>query len=281
MTGAIKLYIFRLRKLFLPGLLLVAACGDALDAESVGSPEQQQLTVYAAASLVEAFSRLGEEFENLHPEVEVVTSFAGSQQIAQQLSQGAPGDIFASADQRQMDNVIHAGRVIEGTDQVFIHNQLVLILPADNPGEIYRFEEIATPGLQLIMADEAVPVGAYAQQMLELTSQASGFRDDFKASVLGNVVSYEENVRAVLTKIILGEADAGIVYMSDAAGSSAENLQTIPIPEEVNIKASYFVATLADSLKEQLAEDFISLVLSPQGQEILSHYGFMKLEQDE
>jgi molybdate transport system substrate-binding protein len=135
--------------------------------------------------------------------------------------------------------------------------------------------------MQIIMADEAVPVGAYAQQMLEGASQEPGFGDDFKASVLGNVVSYEENVRAVLTKIILGEADAGIVYMSDAAGSSAEELQTIPIPEEVNIKASYYIATLADSLEEQLAEVFISLVLSPQGQEILSQYGFVKLEQDE
>jgi molybdate transport system substrate-binding protein len=276
-----RLLIIRLQYLIIFGLLLGTACGDHANSEEPSYPNQKQLTIYAAASLTEAFQQLGQQFEAAQPNIEVVISFAGSQQIAQQLSQGAPGDLFASANEKQMINVINSGRVIEGSDQEFVHNKLVLILPSDNPGGINGFGDLSRSGLDLILADQSVPVGAYAQEMLQRADQDPRFGTDFKLSVLRNVVSYEENVRAVLTKIVLGEADAGIVYASDAAGAPGTDLQVIPIPDEINIIASYFIAPIADSPNDQLAQDFISLVLSPQGQEILSDYGFAKLSQHE
>jgi molybdate transport system substrate-binding protein len=276
-----RLHITRLQCLVIFGLILGTACGDNANIGEARYPNQKQLTIYAAASLTEAFQQLGQQFETAQPEVEVVISFAGSQQIAQQLSQGAPGDLFASANEKQMTNVINFGRVLEGSDQEFVHNHLVLILPAGNPGGINELGDLTSSGLELILADQSVPVGAYAQEMLQRAEQDPRFGADFKSSVLRNVVSYEENVRAVLTKIILGEADAGIVYASDAAGAKETDLQVIPIPDEINTIASYFIAPIADSPNQELAQDFISLVLSPQGQKILSDYGFAELSQHE
>jgi len=276
-----RLHITRFQCLVIFGLILGTACGDNADSGEARFRNQEQLTIYAAASLTEAFQQLGQQFEAAQPNAEVVISFAGSQQIAQQLSQGAPGDLFASADEKQMINVINSGRVIEGSEQEFVHNKLVVILPSDNPGGINGLGDLASSGLELILADQSVPVGAYAQEMLQRAEQDPRFGADFKSDVLRNVVSYEENVRAVLTKIILGEADAGIVYASDAAGAPGPGLQVIPIPDEINIIASYFIAPIADSPNDQLAQDFISLVLSPQGQEILSDYGFAELSQHE
>jgi molybdate transport system substrate-binding protein len=272
----------RLKFITILVVILGSACGEKSDTNSEKNPRKQELTIYAAASLAEAFSRLGEVFESSHPNVEVVISYAGSQQIAQQLSQGAPGDLFASANAKQMENVISAGRVMSGADQELIQNQLMIILPGDNPGEIAGVRDLIKPGLRLILADKTVPVGLYSQEMLERANQQIGFGEDFKENVLGNVVSYEENVRAVLTKITLGEADAGIVYVSDAAGAQGgEDIRMIPIPEEINVTASYYIAPLSDSLEMELGLDFISLVLSPEGQDILNGYGFMKLGQNE
>ncbi len=259
----------------------LGACGDIFELADESEDEKQQLTIFAAASLAEAFVQVGEAFEAVHPNVEVVISFAGSQQIAQQLSQGAPGDLFASADAKQMENVINSGRVSKDTIREFVHNQLVLILPGGNPGDIDTFGDLAKPGLDLIVADSSVPVGAYSQQLLERADQHSDFGSGYKSSVLGNVVSYEENVRAVLTKILLGEADAGLVYVSDASGVPEEELITVQIPDEINITASYYIAPLEDSSNRQLAQDFISLVLSTQGQEILADFGFVMLSQNE
>ncbi|HUV28485.1 MAG TPA: molybdate ABC transporter substrate-binding protein [Anaerolineales bacterium] len=271
----------RLKFITILVVILGAACGELSDTNSVKNSRKQELTIYAAASLTEAFSRLGEVFESSHPNVEVVISFAGSQQIAQQLSQGAPGDLFASANAKQMENVISAGRVMSGADQEFIQNQLMVILPGDNPGIIAGVRDLIKPGLRLILADKSTPVGLYSQKMLERANQQIGFGEDYKEKVLGNVVSYEENVRAVLTKITLGEADAGIVYVSDAAGAQGEDIRMIPIPEEINVTASYYIAPLRDSSEKDLGLDFIALVLSPEGQDILNGYGFMKLGQNE
>ncbi|MCJ7535327.1 MAG: molybdate ABC transporter substrate-binding protein [Anaerolineales bacterium] len=271
----------RLKFITILVVIFGSACGELSDTNSEKNPRKQELTIYAAASLAEAFSHLGEVFESSHPNVEVVISYAGSQQIAQQLSQGAPGDLFASANAKQMENVISAGRVMSGADQELIQNQLMIILPGDNPGNIAGVRDLIKPGLRLILADKSVPVGLYSQEMLERANQQIGFGEDYKEKVLDNVVSYEENVRAVLTKITLGEADAGIVYVSDAAGAQGEDIRMIPIAEEINVTASYYIAPLSDSLEMELGLEFISLVLSPEGQDILNGYGFMKLGQNE
>lgn len=276
-----KSHRFMRRCITLLAAIFIAACGSLSEENLEKDPVRQQLTIYAAASLAEAFTDLAEQFETSHPNVDVAISFAGSQQIAQQLSQGAPGDLFASANAKQMENAIFAGRVMSGADQIFIHNQLMIILPWDNPGNIIGVKDLDKPGLRLILADKSVPVGYYSQKMLEQANQQPGYGEKFQEHVLGNVVSYEENVRAVLTKIILGEADAGIVYVSDAAGVKEGDIEMIPIPEEINIVASYYIAPLSDTSEMELGLEFITLVLSPKGQDILNSHGLLKLGQNE
>ena len=158
---------------------------------------------------------------------------------------------------------------------------MVVVLPGDNPGNIRDIKDLARPGLQLLLAAEAVPVGRYSQEMLDRASEQADYGMEFKKRVLENVVSYEENVRAVLTKIILGEADAGIVYVSDVIGASEADINLIQIPEQLNVTASYYIAPLSDSSNLNRGRDFIRLLLSPKGQKILERYGFSRAGQHE
>lgn len=261
--------------------LLLAFTSGCIDLDNPRRGRDATLTVFAAASLSEAFTEIAAEFEASPSGGQVAINFAGSQQLAQQISHGAMADIFASADSQQMDNVIITGQVAAGTDQPFIHNQLAVVLPPDNPAAISAFGDLARPGVQLLLADPAVPVGRYSQELLARASQQPGFGSEFKDRVLANVVSHEENVRAVLTKIILGEADAGIVYLSDFIGARDERILMIPIPDEVNVTASYYIAPLTDSFNREQGLDFLNMIFSPQGQEILMRYGFNPRGADE
>lgn len=259
-------------------LLIIAACaslnGFGSGFKNEHTDPQGSLTVFAAASLIEAFNEIGESYEAANPGVQITLNYAGSQQLAQQLSQGAPADVFASADKEQMDNVISSGRVLQGMEVKFVRNRLLIIVPEDNPGQIQDFGDLSNPGLEIILADGAVPVGRYSLQMLSRASQSNLYGDGFKQDVLNNAVSYEENVRAVLSKVILGEADAGIVYVSDGWGINAEEVRLISIPDQVNISASYYISPVSDSSNQGLAQDFIEFVLSPESQDILARYGF-------
>ena len=259
-------------------LIMVAACASLIGFGSGFNNEdtdpQGRLTVFAAASLIEAFNEIGERYEAANPGVQITLNYAGSQQLAQQLSQGAPADVFASADKEQMDNVISSGRVLPGMEMKFVRNRLLVIVPEDNPGQIQDLGDLSNPGLEIILADGAVPVGRYSLQMLSRASQSNLYGNGFKQDVLNNAVSYEENVRAVLSKVILGEADAGIVYVSDGWGANAEEVHLISIPEKVNISASYYISPVSDSSNQGLAQDFIEFILSPIGQDILAKHGF-------
>lgn len=259
-------------------LLIIAACaslnGFGSGFKNEHTDPQGSLTVFAAASLIEAFNEIGESYEAANPGVQITLNYAGSQQLAQQLSQGAPADVFASADKEQMDNVISSGRVLQGMEVKFVRNRLLIIVPEDNPGQIQDFGDLSNPGLEIILADGAVPVGRYSLQMLSRASQSNLYGDGFKQDVLNNAVSYEENVRAVLSKVILGEADAGIVYVSDGWGINAEEVRLISIPDQVNASASYYISPVSDSSNQGLAQDFIEFVLSPESQAILARYGF-------
>jgi molybdate transport system substrate-binding protein len=237
-------------------------------------PTRDQITVFAAASLTEAFSELGRSFEAANPGASVVFNFAGSQQLAQQLAQGAPGDVFASANQTQMDAAIQAGRVEEDKVNELVSNQLVVIIPADNPAGINSLQDLARPGVKLILADSSVPAGQYSLAFLDKATQSADFEPGFKNSVLKNVVSYEENVRSVLSKVSLGEADAGVVYISDAVTDKEGKLAAIPIPETLNVPATYLIAPIDDSQAPELAMAFVTYALSPAGQTILEQYGF-------
>lgn len=251
-------------------ILLLAACAPAAPANN---DAPRELTVFAAASLTDAFQELASEFESRHPGAHVVFNFAGSQQLAQQLGQGAPADVFASANSRQMQAAIDAGRVVSGTEEVFVTNQLVVITPAGESSRLESLADLAEPGVKLVLAAKEVPVGGYSLEFLEKASSAPDFTAAYSPTVLSNVVSYEENVRAVLSKVALGEADAGIVYSSDAPPSASE-VQRIAIPDPLNVIASYPIAAVSDAVQPELARQFVEFVLSPDGQAILAEFGF-------
>jgi molybdate transport system substrate-binding protein len=248
--------------LFLLSLVL-SACGA-----SPGSPAA--LTVYAAASLTDAFTEIGQAFEAEHSDTSIVFNFGGSQNLRTQIEQGAPAVVFASANTREMDTLVSQGLVAKEAQEIFLTNQLVVILPQDNPTGINSLEDLAEPGLKLLLAAEEVPAGRYARQVLQNLN--SMFGADYRDRVLANVVSNEDNIRQAVTKVQLGEADASIVYVSDAV--AAPELQRIEIPEQVNVIAEYPIAPLTGSSNPELADEFIAYVLSPEGQATLEKWGF-------
>ena len=192
------------------------------------APEPQTLTVFAASSLTDAFGEIGKAFDAANPGVTTTFNFAGSQVLQTQIEQGAPADVFASASKSYMDLLVTDGFVAKDVPQTFLNNKLVVILPANNPAALEKLEDLAKPGIKLVLAAEAVPVGKYALQALDLMN--TSFGNDFKTKVLANVVSNEDNVKQVVAKVQLGEADAGIVYVSDAIAAPDLKPAGIPAP---------------------------------------------------
>jgi len=225
------------------------------------------LHVFAAASLTEAFRDLAAVYEKGHPGVVVELSFAGSQVLRTQIEQGAPADVFASADMVHAEALVDAGLL--STVQVFARNKLVVIAPA-GPAKVSRLEDLAKPGTKVVLAGATVPVGRYTAQVLEKLARRLG--EDFKARVEANVVSQETSVRGVLAKVALGEADAGFVYATDAA--SSRRVRTIALPDAVNVVAEYPIAILKRSPVSPQARAFVGLVLGAEGQAILRKHGF-------
>jgi molybdate transport system substrate-binding protein len=252
---------------------LVSITVPAVTVEPASKPTA--LNVLAAASLTSAFKELGAQFEANHPGVTIQFNFAGSQQLAQQLVQGAPADIFASANKKQMDVVIEAGRIEKDAARTLVQNRLVIVLPKDNPARLEGLKDLAKTNLKLVFAAKEVPVGQYSLDFLDKAVAEGTFPSDYKEKVLANVVSYEDNVKSVLTKVALGEADAGIVYTSDVTGADAKKVGRIEIPDALNIIATYPIALLKDSANTELAQQFIDLMLSQGGQAVLERYGFI------
>lgn len=265
-----------MNKFLLLSALLLLIHLSACTAPPAGDPAVT-LNVLAAASLSEAFQEIAPAFEAAHPGVTVQFNFAGSQQLAQQLASGAPADVFASANQKQMDIAVETGRVEKDAAVPFVQNRLVVILPADNPAGITLLKDLAKPGLKLVLAAKEVPIGQYSLDFLTKAGADASLGDSFTAKVLANVVSYEENVKAVLAKVSLGEADAGIVYTSDAASADGKVTQ-IAITDALNILAEYPIAVIQDSPRPELATAFIQWVQSAQGQTVLKKYGFLPVQ---
>lgn len=237
-------------------------------------PEPQTLTVFAAASLTDAFIEIGAAFDAANPGVTTTFNFGGSQTLRTQIEEGAPVDVFASANAKEMDTLVTGSFVTADIAQVFLTNKLVVILPADNPAALEKLEDLANSGIKLVLAAEEVPVGKYSRQAFDLMD--ASFGTGFKDKVLANVVSNEDNVKQVVAKIQLGEADAGIVYTSDAI--AAPDLKTIEIPADLNVIAKYPIAPLVNSENTELAAQFIEYVLSAEGQSVLAKWGFAPIK---
>jgi molybdate transport system substrate-binding protein len=237
-------------------------------------PAPSVVNVFAAASLTEAFGEIGRTFEQGHPELMVQFNFAGSQQLALQMEQGAPADVFASADQRWMDFVKNKD-LIEGEAPVFARNRLVVIVPKTNPARIQRLPDLVRRGTKIVLSAEAVPVGRYSREALAKLATAEGYPAGYDRRVLANVVSQEENVKSVVAKVQLGEADAGMVYRSDVTPAVARYVRVFEIPDESNVIAEYPIAVVKSSRHPEAAQAFVDLVRSDEGQRILRQHGLL------
>lgn len=267
-------------------LALLAVCWEhaALSARPRG-----RLVVFAAASLTEAFTELGERFMTEHPGSTIVFNFAGSPKLTNQIAQGAPADVFAPADGRWMKELSDADLVERPV--VFAHNRLAVVVAArqiESAARIKSLSDLALPGVKLVLAAEAVPVGQYARQALIKMSAHPSFGPRFAERVLANAVSFEEDAKAVLAKVRLGEADAGIVYFSDVAAlgtppdtlraerradfPARPSIRVIHIPEVYNVTTAYPIATVRHSHQRELATAFIQYALSPAGQAVLASH---------
>lgn len=239
----------------------LAGCGSD-DSKDSSSSEPKTLTVYAAASLTGTFTELGKQFEKDHPGVKVAFSFGGSSDLVAQIQQGAPADVFASADTKNMDKL--TADDLEGEDpENFASNTLEIATPPDNPAKVATFADLAKPGVDLVICAPEVPCGSAAQTVAQ------------SAGVTLKPVSEEQSVKDVLAKVTAGEADAGLVYVTDvkAAGDTVDG---ITFPESSSAVNVYPITTLDASKNGDLAEDFMKFVLSDQGQSVLAAAGFAK-----
>jgi molybdate transport system substrate-binding protein len=267
--------VITLARLWGTALLVGASVGAPV---AIGAQQKPaDLTVFAAASLKDAFSEAADVLGKRNPPIAVRYSFAGSQQLVLQLEQGAAADVVASADQRWMQ-VAQDGGLVAGTPVIFARNRLLVITPASNPGRIDRLEDLGKRGLKLVLGAEAVPVGKYSREALDRLRDAPGFGADYSKRVLRNLVSEEENVKAVVSKVQLGEADAGIVYVSDVTPPVRKAVRTIEIPDPYNVVAAYPIAVLRQSQQPAAARAFVEYITSAEGQAVLARHGLLPAE---
>jgi molybdate transport system substrate-binding protein len=259
-----------------------------VDATAVGTPvaveeihvafptEGGDLTVFAAASLTDAFEAIEQEVEAATPNLSITYNFGGSQSLVTQLEEGAQANVFASANVAQVDAAIVAG-LVAGAPLPFAHNRLAIVTPAGNPATIESAADLGKEGILLVLPQLEVPAGRYARESVCLmATDPATYGAGFVERVAANVVSEEEDVRDVLAKVALGEADAGIVYVSDAVAAGDQVLM-VDIPAEVNVIATYPVAILAGG-DEALGSAFVSYLLSEEGQALLERYGFQPVK---
>ena len=248
-------------------LLVQAACNHA---EKPAAPaEKAELVVFAAASLREVFTTLGKDFEKTHPNAMAMFNFAGSQELRTQIEHGASVDVFASADQKHMKALLDAKKVQSPT--VFARNEPVMIVARERAATLKVFADLPSAG-RIVIGVPDVPIGRYTLQILDNASKSLG--GDFRSRVEARVVSRELNVRQVLSKVTLGEADAAVVYMSDAA-TARDNVAIVRIPPELNVIAEYPIAILEGAPHSELARAWVSLVLSAKGRQVLGKAAFV------
>ena len=268
-------------------IILAALAGCSSGSQSGG---QGTLTVFAAASLTEAFTELVDAFERQHPGSSVELNFDGSQRLRFQLEHGAQADVFVSADLKQMDRALVSGLLASEIVE-FASNRLVLIVPnpasqdqlnqavrssrSGAPGvgtAVGSLADLSRKGVKLALAQPEVPAGNYSRILIRQLAQDPRFGLEYTLQVLANVVTEEPNVRSVLNKVVLGEVDAGLVYYSDA--QTASDISVIPVPSENNVLASYTVAALRSSDQPDVAVSFIGFIMSAVGQGILGDHAF-------
>ncbi len=248
-------------------LVLQLALGRAT---ATAAPVEARLRVFAAASLTDAFREIATAFEGAHPGLAVELNFAGSQLLQTQIEQGAPADVFASADLVHAQALAQQG-LLSGYD-VFARNAVAVVVPAEG-ARVSQLSDLARSGVKVVVAGETVPAGRYANQVIASLSASGLFGASFQARVLANVVSREPNVRAVLTKVALGEADAGFVYVTDAQ-SARGRVRMLAIPEDYAAVGEYPIGLLTRAAAPVSARAFVTFVRGPAGRDVLRKHGF-------
>jgi len=231
-----------------------------------------ELTIVGAASLADVLERARAAYEDAVPGTTLTISTDSSSALRTQIEQGAPVDVFLSADTTNPQTLIDAG-LTDREAVNFAGNELTIIVPTDNPAAIDSPADLATAGVQIVAAGEEVPITRYATEAVDNLATLEGYPAGFAAAYAGNVVSREDNVRAVVAKIELGEGDAGIVYVTDAAASTAAD--TTEIPDEVNVLATYAGVVVGASDHAEAARAFLGWLAGPDGQAILAEFGFL------
>jgi molybdate transport system substrate-binding protein len=265
-------------------LVIVAACSSGTPATSApiaaGSPpssvspsaEALDLTIYGAASLKSVLEEAKAVYEAANPGTTVTVSTDSSAALATQIEQGAPADVFLAADTKNPAALVTRG-LADGDPVTFAGNRLTIVVPADNPGGIASPMDLAKPGIRIIAAGDEVPITKYATQLVDNLAGLEGYPAGFAAAYAANVASKEDNVKALIAKVELGEGDAGIVYATDARAS--DEVTTVEVPDSANVPATYEGVVVKGSAHPEAARAFLTWFAGPDGQAILASFGFV------
>jgi molybdate transport system substrate-binding protein len=248
------------------------APATATPGTSATSPAAVELTIYGAASLKGALDAARTAYEAAVPGVTLTISTDSSSALETKIEQGAPADVFLSADTSNPKKLVDKG-LTDGPAVPFAGNKLTIIVPASNPAAIRTPADLAKPGVKVIAAGDAVPITKYASQLVANLAREPGYPADFVALYTANIVSKEDNVKAVVAKIELGEGDAGIVYVTDAVAST--RVATVDVPDSANVLASYAGVVVKASPNAAAAQAFLAWFAGPAGQAILASFGFL------
>jgi molybdate transport system substrate-binding protein len=254
--------VHRLNALAVALLVVGSACGGASPAASSPAPLAGSITVFAGSSLTDAFKKAGEQLKLKNPGTAFVFNFGSSSTLATQIINGAPADVFASADDTNMQKIVDA-KLNDSAPANFVSNRLQIAVAPGNPKHITGLADLAKPGLIVVLAAPTVPAGKYALESLQV------------AGVIVKPASQEVDVRAVLNKVTLGEADAGIVYVTDVKSAGAR-VTGVDIPEQHQVIARYPIAVVKETKNPRLAKAYVDSLLSDEGQKMLAEFGFSK-----
>jgi molybdate transport system substrate-binding protein len=236
--------------------------------------ESQELTVFCGAGLMGAFTEIGELYENLTG-IDVKFNFDGVPSLRAQIEQGAYADVLVSANLKHMNAMKAEGLIDNSTVVIFAQNKMAIIVPNHNPANISSLDDLATPGVKIIMGTKELPAGDYALQVLDKLADDPNFGQDYREQVLANIVSEETTVNRVVSKVALGEADAGFAFISDVSPQMVGKVTRISIPDEYNVVGDFPLGVLGQSEHPEEAQNFIDVVMSEDGQSFIAKYGFI------
>lgn len=259
-------------------LVLGACSGPGAGSATPGGPSGSaagggtELTIFGAASLKSVLEQARTAFEAANPGTTLVVATDSSSALETQIEQGAPADVFLSADTTNPQKLVDGG-FAEGSAVAFAGNELTIVVPTDNPAGIESWQDLAEDGLKVIAAGEEVPITKYATQLVDKLGAQGDAPAGFATAYAANIVSREENVKALIAKIELGQGDAGIVYVTDAAAST--KVSTIAVPDAANVPATYAGVVVKASKHVPAAQAFLTWFAGPDGQAILASFGFL------